>query len=70
MINLVLDIESGGLPNQYKSPEYNPMLEIAIVPVGGILPPLHLFIKHPRGVIKWRPERLDYYLMKDRITEE
>jgi hypothetical protein len=62
MVNLILDIESGGLPSQYKSPFFNPILEISIVPVGGILPPLHIYIKPPRGQIKWRPERIDFYL--------
>ena len=29
---LFLDIESGGLMKEYKEPEYNPIIEIAIVP--------------------------------------
>ena len=52
---LFLDIESGGLMAQYQKPEYNPILEIAIVPQNDLILPLNLFLDVNIERIKYYP---------------
>ena len=65
---LFLDIESGGLMAQYQKPEYNPILEIAIVPQNDLILPLNLFFKVNKKKQKYKPDRWYIYKDKKKVT--